>query len=72
MRSITAAASVAVPPWTGAADRDGPTALSRLTEAEQRAILGPFDFYSGDTVGLDSMVIQTHDARWGTMRRVAT
>jgi len=51
---------------------DGPTVFARLTEKEQRTILGRGKFalfQAGDDWDWDDLVAQTRDARWGAGRR---
>jgi len=50
---------------------DGPTVFARLTEAEQRGILGrgKYELFQGDDWDWDDLVAQTRDARWGAGRR---
>jgi HK97 family phage portal protein len=52
----------------------GKEKFSDLSDEEQEQILGSqlFDLYRSGKVGFDDLVTQTHDARWGSMRRPAT
>lgn len=52
----------------------GEERFAALPAAEQEAILGPglYQLYQGGSIRLADTVTQTHDARWGSMRRPAT
>ena len=53
---------------------DGPTQFAKLSAADQETIIGAeaFKLYRDGKIGLEHMVTQTHDERWGSMRRPAT
>ena len=52
----------------------GPELFAQLPAEQQKEILGPgaYQLYSNGRVGLQDMVTQDSDARWGTARRAAT
>lgn len=52
----------------------GPAQFERLSAAQQEEILGAgaYALFTAGKINLSHMVVQTTDARWGTMRRPAT
>lgn len=52
----------------------GPELFAQLPAEQQQQILGPgaYQLYSNGRIGLQDMVTQDSDARWGTARRAAT